>query len=134
MKAIVRSRQLLANSEALLSYPEYYEEPDVSPTPLARTEQPATSSLPIVCKRDFGYEHVTADGKHFCECTFRNCTLLYGGSPVAFESCQFHDCRFEFSGAAGRTVQFLECFGLLAELSTDPSDCESVDAPTEFVN
>jgi len=132
MKAIVRSRQLLSNSEGLVSHCRSIEIDDPGPL-LGRSAQAAKDS-PLVSKRDFDYELVSTDGKHFCECVFRNCTLLYSGSEVTFESCQFRDCRFEFSGAAGRTVQFLECFGLLGERSTAPPDSDSAKSQVEFVN
>lgn len=135
MKAIVQSRQLLANSEALLSYPEYAEYLEAEgPKPKPRVAQCATSLPAIISNQDFDYEFVSVDGKHYCECAFRNCTLLYGGSPVTFEACQFHGCRFQFSGAAGRTVQFLDCFGLLDEQTPDEACCDSDDSIVGFVN
>ncbi len=118
MKAIVQSRQLLANSEALLSYPESVD-PDALTLTAERAERPPTTQLLLVSKHDFDGEMVPADNKHFSDCGFRNCTLLYSGSPVIFESCRFHQCRFEFSGAAGRTVQFLDCFGILPGQAAD---------------
>jgi hypothetical protein len=125
MKAIVSSRQLLANSEALLSYRQPAQ-PDALTLTLGRAERPPTDPMLIVSKHDFDGEIVPTDKKHFRGCGFRNCTLLYSGLPVTFESCRFHDCRFEFSGAAGRTVQFLDCFGILPgqgpDQATDPAD------------
>jgi len=132
LRAIIRSRELLASSRALLSNPEYCEPEDgalISRTPA----QFATSSLQIISKHDFNYESVSVDGKHFCDCTFRNCTLLYSGSLVTFESCQFHGCRFQFSGAAGRTFQFLDCFDLLGEQTGEPC-CDSDESIVRFVN
>ncbi len=132
MRAIVKSRQLLANSEALLSYPEFAE-PDALTLAPARAECATTALLLIVAKRDFEGEMVSTDTKHFRDCGFRNCTLHYGGSPVIFESCRFHDCRFEFSGAAGRTVQFLDCFGVLAGPAADQA-CDPADSGAYFLN
>jgi hypothetical protein len=128
-EAIVKSRQLLADSEALLSYPE-------SCDPGALTLAPATIECPpavlqvIVSKREFESEVVSMDAKHFRDCRFRNCTLVYGGSPVTIESCRFHDCKFKFSGAAGRTVQFLDCFSILSQ-QTDDQACDPA-APGEY--
>jgi len=131
LRAIVRSRELLASSRALLSNSEYCEPEDRA---LIAPGQSATSSLQIVSKRDFDYEAVSVDGKHFCDCTFRNCTLLYSGSMVTFESCQFHDCRFQFSGAAGRTFQFLDCFDLLGDQTPNEPCSDSADSIVGFVN
>lgn len=133
MKAVVQSRQLLANSEALLSYPEC-SDPDALTLAPERAECPPTDLLPIVHKHDFDSEMVATDAKHFRDCAFRNCTLLYRGSFVIFESCHFHDCKFEFSGAAGRTVQFLDCFGLLNDQATHPSFCNDTASAMRFVN
>lgn len=130
LKAIARSRQLIATSEALLDHPKSIDA-DGRYLMLHRTEEAEKDLLPVVSRREFDYELISADGKHFCECAFRRCTLVYGGRPVTFESCRFHECRFEFSGPAGRTIQFLECFGLLAGRATDPS---GFDSPTEFLN
>lgn len=131
--AIARSHELLASSRARLSCPEA-SEPAIPALISPFSKNLEANLLPVVSKCDFNRELVSADGKHFSDCTFRGCTLLYSGFPVTFESCRFHDCKFEFSGAAGRTVQFLDCFGLLAGQSTDPSDCQSVDALTQFLN
>jgi hypothetical protein len=133
MKAIVQSRQLLANSQALGSFPESID-PDALTLAPERSQSPPAALLLIVSKHDFGGEMVQTDGKHFLGCAFNNCTLLYSGSPVVFESCHFHDCRFEFSGAAGRTVQFLDCFGLLGERSTNESFCNPPESAPRFVN
>ena len=124
-KAILTSRQLLANSEALLRFPETLD-PDALTLTLERTESPPTAPMLVVSKHEFDGEIVPTDKKHFCDCGFRHCTLLYSGAPVTFESCRFHDCKFEFSGAAGRTVQFLDCFSILpgqaADQAADPAN------------
>jgi hypothetical protein len=132
MKAIVRSRQLLANSEALLSYPESCE-PDALTLAPEKIECPATALQVIVSKRDFEGEVVSMDAKHFRNCGFRKCTLLYGGAPVTFESCRFHECKFRFSGAAGRTVQFLDCFSILSQQADDQA-CDPVAQGVYFLN
>jgi hypothetical protein len=87
----------------------------------------------MISEHHFVSECVLADGKHFCDCAFRNCTLLYSGAPVIFEACRFHGCRFEFTGAAGRTVQFLDCFGLWSRLAADQFG-NPADSALNFVN
>jgi hypothetical protein len=132
MKAIVKSRQLLADSKALLSYPESTDPEALTLAP-TRSGCSTTALLLLVSKHDFDGEVVATDGKHFRDCGFRNCTLLYSGSPVIFESCRFHDCRFEFSGAAGRTVQFLDCFRILPGQGPDQAS-DPADTVAHFVN
>ena len=131
LRAIARSRELIANSEVLLGHSRPV---DVDGLVLHRPAQVGVDSLPVISARDFNFELVSTDGKHFRECAFRSCTLHYSGSPVTFESCQFCDCKFEFSGAAGRTVQFLECFGLQADRPKAPPDSDSGDSRLEFLN
>ena len=133
LRAIARSRELIANSEVLLGHSKSIDVDDPG-LKLQSSAQVGFDSLPILSKCDFHHKLVPIDGKHFRECSFRSCTLQYNGSLVTFESCQFSDCRFEFSAAAGRTVQFLECFGLLAERSTAPPESDSVKTQVEFVN
>src|ERR1700760_2167640 len=128
MRAIVRSRQLLADSEALLSYREFAE-PDALTLAPVTIECPAAALQLMVSKRDFEGEMVSADAKHFRDCGFNNCTLLYSGAPVTFESCRFHDCKFRFSGAAGRTVQFLDCFSVLSGQTEDPASDSAAPEP-----
>jgi hypothetical protein len=132
LQAIVKSRQLLADSEALLSYPESID-PDALTLTVERAERPPTDPMLLVSQHEFDAETVPTDKKHFRDCGFRNCTLLYSGDPVIFESCRFHECRFEFSGAAGRTVQFLDCFGLLPGQTPDHS-ADPADSPAYLVN
>lgn len=133
MKAIMQSRQLLDNSRALGSFPESIDPEALTLAP-ERSQGPSAALLLIVSKHDFGDEMVQTDGKHFLGCAFRNCTLLYSGFPVVFESCHFHNCRFEFSGAAGRTVQFLDCFDLVGERATNQSFCNPPESAPRFVN
>lgn len=51
---------------------------------------------------------VRFDGNEFIGCTFRQCNLKYGGSgPVTLESCDFHDCKWAFTGPAQATLNFM---------------------------
>ena len=49
------------------------------------------------------------DGNEFDRCTFHDSTLVYsGGDPPTIMNCQFSNtCRWEFRGAAERTVGFM---------------------------
>ena len=57
----------------------------------------------------FSNERIELHGKSFRNCTFNNCELVYDGdrSPT-FKDNQFIDTKFVFSGAAVRTLYFLE--------------------------
>lgn len=57
----------------------------------------------------FDAERVELDGNSFENCIFNGSTMYFTGSkPVSFLGCEFHDVRWEFSGAAALTVQFLK--------------------------
>jgi hypothetical protein len=58
--------------------------------------------------RDFSSERVVLDGKHFEDCRFDTCTLVYrGGVPPNFVRCDFAAPRFVFEEAAKSTVQLM---------------------------
>ncbi len=48
------------------------------------------------------------DGRSFKGFTFVNCRMVYSGAgTVGISDCRFHDCDFEFEGAAGNALAFL---------------------------
>jgi hypothetical protein len=52
---------------------------------------------------------ILIDDKSFEHCTFREAVLVYaGGAPPQIVDCSFHDAAFEFQGAAGRALAFLQ--------------------------
>jgi len=56
----------------------------------------------------FAGERVVLDGKHFEDCRFDTCTLVYrGGAPPNFVRCDFATPRFVFEDAAQNTVQLM---------------------------
>lgn len=56
----------------------------------------------------YASERVLLDGKHFEDCTFDTCTLIYrGGVPPNFVRCDFAAPQFAFEEAAQSTVQFM---------------------------
>jgi hypothetical protein len=61
-----------------------------------------------VLNQHFTEERVVLDGKHFEDCTFENCDLVYrGGVPPNFIRSDFAAPRFVFEEAAQSTVQFM---------------------------
>lgn len=51
---------------------------------------------------------VALDGKVFRGCEFQRCRFVYkGGQPPKIADCHFHDCSWEFDGAAAQTLTFL---------------------------
>ncbi len=56
----------------------------------------------------FQAERVVLDGKHFKDCRFDTCTLVYrGGVPPNFIQCDFAAPRFVFEDEAQNTVQLM---------------------------
>mgnify|MGYP006279649551 CR=1 FL=1 len=61
-----------------------------------------------VSGQSFSSERVVLDGKHFVDCTFESCTLVYkGGRPPNFVRCDFAAPQFVFEEAAKSTVQLM---------------------------
>ena len=61
-----------------------------------------------ILNQHFTGERVVLDGKHFEDCTFENCDLVYrGGVPPNFIRSDFAAPRFVFEDAAQSTVQFM---------------------------
>jgi hypothetical protein len=59
-------------------------------------------------EQNFVGDRVLLDGKHFTDCAFDSCTLVYkGGLPPHFVRCDFAAPRFVFEGAAQNTVQLM---------------------------
>lgn len=49
------------------------------------------------------------DGESFEACRFQQAVLVYaGGIPPRIANCAFVETTFEFQGAAGRTLAFLQ--------------------------
>jgi hypothetical protein len=53
-------------------------------------------------------ERIVIDKKHFEDCSFDTCTLIYqGDAPPHFVRCDFAAPRFVFEEAAQNTIQFM---------------------------
>ena len=64
-------------------------------------------SEPILDKV-FRDEKVFLDGNAYRGCKFIGCALVYnGGKPPTMVDCLFDNVKWEFDGAAGRTIQFM---------------------------
>jgi hypothetical protein len=59
-------------------------------------------------QKTFENETVRLDGNRYTECVFKNCTLEFAGGPVPeINSCESQDCKWAFTEAAERTLQFM---------------------------
>lgn len=60
-------------------------------------------------------EVVLLDDKHFIDCTFTKCQLIYGGGGVIFERTNLLQCRHILRGPARATVLYLQKVGLIED-------------------
>lgn len=62
----------------------------------------------IIKDKTFNREKIDIDFNEFENCTFNLCTMIYHGQgPVGLSNCTFNDVEWNFSGAASRTLNFL---------------------------
>jgi hypothetical protein len=69
--------------------------------------------MQIVEKQISSGETVTMDDKHFLNCKFTNCKLIYGGGDFQLTETAIDNCQFVLSGPAQKTAAFLMNFGIL---------------------
>ncbi len=53
------------------------------------------------------------DEKHFVNCRYNNCTLIYTGGEFTTANTVFENCHLSLAGAAQRTAALLGSFGIL---------------------
>lgn len=52
---------------------------------------------------------IYVDSRHFVDCEFLNCTLIYaGGELPIFTGSHFEHCEWRFEAHAKRTIEFLK--------------------------
>jgi hypothetical protein len=56
---------------------------------------------------------ITIDEKHFVNCRYKNCTVLYGGGDFGWTNTYFENCQINLSGPAQKTANLLTFFGVL---------------------
>lgn len=52
-------------------------------------------------------QDVPLSGIAYIDCTFRNCTLVFDGSPAHLDGCDVGTSAYQFDGAAMETITFL---------------------------
>src|SRR5688572_15167074 len=62
----------------------------------------------IATDQEFHDTTIMADGGIYTRCKFTRCRMVFSAAiPGHFEGCNFHECAWEFSGAALVTVQVM---------------------------
>lgn len=74
----------------------------------SNTPPSSESDRTTVQGKQFTSRQLAVDGKHFEDCEFDACTLVYsGGVPPNFVRCEFAAPHFVFKEAAQRTIQLM---------------------------
>jgi hypothetical protein len=55
---------------------------------------------------------ITLDDKHFVNCQFSDCKLLYNGGDYALTDTRFDKCEVSLTGPALRTAMLMTMFGM----------------------
>jgi hypothetical protein len=76
--------------------------------------KPVIEPLTEIRNSTFQNELVVLDDKAFFHCSFEECELRYHGGPVTFQETAIIGCSWSFGGAAHRTINLLQLFGLHA--------------------
>jgi hypothetical protein len=63
---------------------------------------------------------ITLDEKHFVNCHFTNCKLIYSGGDYAWTDTKFESCQVTLAGAAQRTANLLGNFGMMKPPDVPP--------------
>lgn len=58
-------------------------------------------------KATYENERVVLGGGRFDHCTFRNCELVFDGTPSDMTECRVENCRHSFVGPAGATLSYI---------------------------
>jgi hypothetical protein len=58
-------------------------------------------------KATYENERVVLSGGRFDHCVFRNCELVFDGSPADMNDCRIEQCRHTFVGPANVTLSYL---------------------------
>jgi len=78
---------------------------------------------------------VTVDDKHFVNCHFTNCKLLYSGGDYAWTDTKFENCQVTLTGAAQRTANLLGSLGVIQKPPDEPfNPTKRNPKPTSGVN
>ncbi len=63
---------------------------------------------------------ITIDEKHFVNCAYQNCDVIYGGGEWGWVNTKFENCRFSFLGSAQKTTNLLVQLGILPPFGNLP--------------
>jgi hypothetical protein len=59
---------------------------------------------------------IVLDGKHFHNCRYSKCTVIFEGGEWAESNTTFDQCNLSFDGAAARTMALMARFGMIRQI------------------
>lgn len=71
----------------------------------------------------------TIDEKHFVNCRYTDCTVVYSSGDYAWNDTTFQNCKLNLAGSAQRTVTLLGTFGVLPPGGTTPPPVSNFGFP-----
>ena len=72
---------------------------------------------------------ITIDEKHFINCRYKNCTMIYSGGEFGWVNTSFDNCQITLAGAAQRTATLLGNFGVLPPSGAIPFSGQPPNKP-----
>jgi hypothetical protein len=69
--------------------------------------------MQIVENEVISHKTIVLDDKHFVNCTYDQCTVVYNGGEYALTNTSFKNCPITLAGAAQRTAMLLTTMGVL---------------------
>lgn len=56
---------------------------------------------------------IAVDEKHFVNCRYKNCMVLYSGGDFGWNNTTFENCQLTLAGSAQKTANLLTFFGVI---------------------
>lgn len=92
------------------------------------------NALELISGCHFENTVLPLDGKHFVDCSVKNCILEYSGEQVVLERTSFSGSTFRWNGAAAMTLSLLECFNIVGSNTLAPCASDQDSGQTARIN
>lgn len=74
--------------------------------------------MELIENQEVSGKTIAIDEKHFVNCKYKNCTLIYSGGDFSWVNTTFEACQISLAGSAQRTANFLGSFGIIPPSGT----------------
>ena len=82
-----------------------------------------------VVGKTFRDQTVVMDDKNYVQCTFQKCEIVYTGGDFSWVNSKFEDCKVTITGNAGKTLAFMQQFGILPRPNSGEGNSEAGKDP-----